>query len=160
VFRHSEYKAEFSENIMCIIQCVNFPSCFGLNLFPLKSDYFDNGDFKNLHYWTRINLVRRFLNARWFHTVVCDYLCMNPDCLRRNPIFSPSKEEKIGSKCNSSQCTLKTCCLVSCRSKDFCRNHHPWPEQLMRLPPIFRVQIYGGDVLWHHNPFLHWTYQL
>jgi len=98
-----------------------------------------------------------FLNARQFHTVVCDYLCMNPDSLRRNPIFSPSKKEKIGSKCNSSQCTLKTCRLVSCHSKIFCHDHHPWPELLMKLLPIFRVPIYGGDDLWHHNPFLHFT---
>jgi len=84
---------------MCIIQCVNCPSCLGLNLCPLKSDYFDNEDFKNF--------------------------------------------------------TLKTCRLVSCRSKDSWCNHQPWLEQLMRLPPIFRVRIYGDDDLWHHNPFLH-----
>ncbi len=46
---------------MCIIQCIDCVVCPDLTLVPLKSDYFNGGDYRNFQKWDRLDLGDRFL---------------------------------------------------------------------------------------------------
>jgi hypothetical protein len=142
-------------NIMCIIQCINCPCCFPLMLVPLKSDYFHGGNPRHFRDWPRLDLVRRFRNAGRNYILVYDRLCMNPHCVRRNPNYRPLESERIDGKCNSGFCTERTCRLVACRGEDFCQDHFPAYEHLMRRPPVFRVRIYDDADFRDQDPFGH-----
>ena len=48
------------ETTMCLIQCIDCPSCIGLSLVPLKDDYFKGRKPKCFWFWPRKDLVRRF----------------------------------------------------------------------------------------------------
>ena len=80
---------------MCIIQCIDCVVCPDLTLVPLKSDYFNGGDYRNFRKWDRLDLVRRFKNSGKIYTQVYDKMCMNPECPRRKPDYKPREGEKI-----------------------------------------------------------------
>jgi hypothetical protein len=48
-----------------------------------------------------------------------------------------------------------TCRLVACHGEDFCQDHFPAYEHLMRRPPVFRVRIYEDADFRDQNPFGH-----
>ena len=140
---------------MCVIQCINCPVCYKLTLVPLKSDCFNREDSRQFRFWERKDLVRCFCNASQFYSQVYDYLCMNPECPRRQPDYALVQGEQVDSKCNSTHCTSKTCCLVTCCWEDYCRDHHPRSKKLMKKAPVFRVWIYHDADLRHADPFLY-----
>ena len=72
---------------MCLIQCIDCPSCIGLSLVPLKDDYFNGRKPKCFWFWPRKDLVRCFKNSGNFHTVVYNHICKNPGCQRKDPNY-------------------------------------------------------------------------
>ncbi len=125
-----------------------------LTLVPLKSDYFNGGDYRNFRKWDRLDLVRRFKNSGKIYTQVYDKMCMNPECPRRKPDYKPREGEKINSTCGSVHCKDSTCRLVACRGEDYCFDHHPRSAVLMKQAPNFRVVIYDDAHLRHADPFI------
>ncbi len=140
---------------MCIIQVIDCIVCDLLTLVPLKSDYFNGGDYLPFRRWNRLDLLRRFQNSGRIYTTVYDKFCMNPECPRRKPDYKPREGEKVDSKCGSVHCKDQTCRLVGCRGEDYCFDHHPRSKELMKRSPTFRVQIYDDAHLRHENPFTH-----
>ena len=140
---------------MCIIQCIDCVVCPDLTLVPLKSDYFNGGDYRNFRKWDRLDLMRRFKNSGKIYTQVYDKMCMNPECPRRNPDYKPREGEKINSTCGSVHCKDSTCRLVACQGEDYCFDHHPRSARLMKQAPNFRVVIYDDVHLRHEDPFMH-----
>jgi hypothetical protein len=62
------------ETTMCLIQCIDCPSCIGLSLVPLKDDYFNGRKPKCFWFWPCKDLVRRFKKTvatfiLWFMTI-------------------------------------------------------------------------------------------
>ena len=140
---------------MCIIQVIDCVVCHDLTLVPLKSDYFNGGDYLPFRQWKRLDLLRRFKNSGRIYSTVYDKFCMNPECPRRKPDYKPREGEKVDSKCGSVHCKDQTCRLVGTRWEDYCFDHHPRSKALMKKEPTFRVQIYDDNHLRHENPFLH-----
>jgi len=133
------------ETIMCLIQCIDCPSCIGLSLVPLKDDYFKGRKPKCFWFWPRKDLVRRFKNSGNFHTVVYDHICKNPGCPRKDPNYQPAHSSKRDSTCGSVYCQLETCRLVVSSFEDYCKNHHPRPDLLDKQAPQFRIRLARGD---------------
>jgi hypothetical protein len=94
---------------MCLIQCIDCPSCIGLNLVPLKDDYFKGKNPKCFWFWHRKDLVRCFKNSDNFHAVVYDHIWKNPGCPRRDPNYQPTHSSKRNDTCGSVYCQLETC---------------------------------------------------
>jgi len=130
---------------MCLIQCIDCPSCIGLSLVPLKDDYFKGRKPKCFWFWPRKDLVRRFKNSGNFHTVVYDHICKNPGCPRKDPNYQPAHSSKRDSTCGSVYCQLETCRLVVSSFEDYCKNHHPKPDLLDKQAPQFRIRLARGD---------------
>jgi hypothetical protein len=140
---------------MCIIQCIDCVCCDFLTLIPLKSDYFNGGDYRHFRNWARLDLVRRFRNAGKIYTTVYDEMCMNTECPRRKSDYTPKEGEKVDSHCGSVHCNNLTCRLVACRGEDYCFEHHPRSQQLLKKAPVFRVRIYNDADLRHVDRFSH-----
>ena len=128
---------------MCLIQCIDCPSCIRLHLVPLNDDYFKGKNLKCFWFWPRKDLVHCFKNSDNFHTVVYDHICKNPGCPRRDPNYQPTHSSKRNGTCESVYCQLETCRLVISRFEDHCKNHHPRP--LDKQAPQFRVRLARGD---------------
>ena len=131
--------------IMCLIQCIDCPSCNGLSLVPLKDDYFNGRKPKCFWFWPRKDLVCRFKNSGNFHTVVYDHFCKNPGCPRKDPNYQPTHSSKLDGTCGSFYCELETCRLVVSSFEDYCKNHHPRPDLLDKQAPQFRIRLARGD---------------
>ena len=140
---HFEIESRRKNNKMCLIQCIDCPSCIGLNLVPLKDDYFKGKNPKCFWFWHHKDLVHCFKNSDNFHAVVYDHIWKNPGCPRRDPNYQPTHSSKRNDTCGSVYCQLKTCRLVISRFKDHCNNHHPRP--LDKQAPQFRVRLARGD---------------
>ena len=140
---------------MCIFQCIDCVVCDLLTLAPLKSDYFNGRDYPHFRSWDRLDLVLYFQNSGKIYTQVDDKLCVNSECPTRQPDYKPREGEKINSKSGSVHCKDLTFCLVKCRGKDYCFDHHPRSAQLMNKSPNFCVQIYDDAHLRHQNLFMH-----
>ncbi len=130
---------------MCLIHCIDCPSCIGLSLVPLKDAYFNGRKPKCFWFWPRKDLFCCFKNSGNFHTVVYDHICKNPGCPRKDPNYQPTHLSKCDGTCRSVYCQLKTCRLVVSSFEDYCKNHHPRPDLLDKQAPQLRMILARGD---------------
>jgi hypothetical protein len=137
---------------MCIIHVIDCLGCDALILGykftrpPLKSDYFDDKHDQHYGSWDRLDLAQRYFDAGENYTLVYDLMCLNPECPRRQPDYTPKRAERIFDKCDNIHCTKATCRLEICPNEELCRDHAAWaPEGLTQTAPAFRVPIYDVD---------------
>jgi len=124
-------------NTMCIIQCIDCVCCDLLTLVPLKSNYFNGRVYWHFQSWDRMDLVHRFRNAGKINMQVYGEMCMNQECPKRQPNYTPREGEKINRNCGSVHCYNSTWHLVKCRGKNYSFDHHPRSRQ-----PFFKFYFF------------------
>jgi len=81
--------------------------------------------------------VHRFRNAGKINMQVYGEMCMNQECPKRQPNYTPREGEKVDRNCGSVHCYNSTWHLVKCHGENYSFDHHPWSRQ-----PFFKFYFF------------------